>query len=172
MIDYFNQESERLTYRKLAEDDIESWMEFFVDNDMIHFVGLDPNKPHKELSELSVNKQIERYPSGLGMLALIEKSSDNFIGMCGIIPRDLEKGKAFEIGYSIKPKYWGKGYATESAKHFKTYGLLNNIAKQFISIIARKNVDSIKVAEKNGMSLLYEMEYIGMDVFVYGTPIN
>ena len=104
-------------------------------------------------------------------MAVISKEDSKLIGMCGIIPRDLEKGHFSEIGYTLKPKYWGKGYATEAATHMKSFGIENNISKQFISIIHIDNIDSIKVAEKNGMSKLYEMEYIGMKVFVFGTKI-
>lgn len=168
-MNYFNQESERLTYRRITEEDIESWTEFFVDNDMIHFVGLDPTRPHRELAEFSIKKQIDRYPTGVGMLALIEKSSGDFIGMCGIIPRKFESGDAFEIGYSIKPKHWGKGYASESSQQIKTFGLKNKIANNFISIIDKNNVKSINVAKKNGMELLREDTFEGMEVYIYGT---
>ena len=42
-MDYFNQESKRLIYRKLVEGDLESWTEFFIDNDRLPYLGMDPN---------------------------------------------------------------------------------------------------------------------------------
>lgn len=43
-MDYFNQESDRLKYRKLTLEDIPSWVEFFVDNDHLKYLGMDLKK--------------------------------------------------------------------------------------------------------------------------------
>lgn len=170
---YFNQQSERLIYRKLTKNDIESWVEFFENNDRLHFLGIDLSKTHRDLATEWINKQLERYElQGLGFLALIEKSTGNFIGMTGIIPRELNNEVYYEIAYSIKPKYWNQGFATEATRQVKQHGIENNIAQQFISIIDKNNYQSINVAKKNGMHVLFEMEYLGMEVFVYGDGIK
>lgn len=165
---YFNQESERLEYRALTKEDVYSWLEFFENNDRLHFLGLDTNKPVMELAQDWIEKQLERYENqGLGLLAVIEKDSLNLIGMCGIIPRELDGKNELEIGYSFKPKYWGKGYATEAASHMKRFGLKNGITNRFISIIHKDNQDSMRVAMKNGMSPLRDSEFMGMPVIIY-----
>ena len=170
ILEYFNQESERLTYRKLTKNDIESWKDFFEENDRLQYLGIDLSKTKDELAEGWINKQLERYETqGLGHLAVIEKDSGEFIGMGGILPRELDEKEVFEIAYSLKPKFWRKGYGTEIAKQMKIFGNENRIAKQFISIIDKNNLESINVAKKNKMEILYEMEYLGMNVFIYGT---
>lgn len=170
ILEYFNQESERLTFRKLTKNDIESWKDFFEGNDRLHYLGIDLSKTKDELAESWINKQLERYEKqGLGHLAVIEKDSGEFIGMGGILPRELEEKEVFEIAYSLKPKFWKKGYGTEIAKQMKIFGSENRIAKQFISIINKNNLESINVAKKNKMEVLYETEYLGMNVFIYGT---
>jgi ribosomal-protein-alanine N-acetyltransferase len=167
---YFNQETERLFFRKLTTHDIESWLEFFDDNDSLHFLGMDLSKSKSELAKGWITKQLERYETqGLGHLAVIEKDSSEFIGMGGILPRELEEKEVFEIAYSLKPKFWQKGYGTEIAKQMKVFGNENNIAKQFVSIIDKNNLASIHVAKKNEMEILQETEYLGMNVFVFGT---
>lgn len=170
-MDYFNQTSERLLYRKLEEADIKSWAEFFIDNDSLPYLGIpDLSKSNEALAEEWIVMQFERYKTiGLGHLATIEKSSGKFIGMCGIIPREVKENKEFEIAYSLKPTFWGKGYGTEMATQMKTFGLQDKIANRFISIIDKRNTASIHVAKKNGMTILYDTEYLGMDVFVFGT---
>lgn len=166
---YFNQESERLTYRALTENDIVSWYEFFENNDKLHFLGIDLTKDHQSLASEWVLRQLDRYKTqGLGGLATIEKSSGEFIGMAGLIPRELDGKEAFEISYSLKPNYWNKGYATEMAKQMKYFGHQHKIANSFISIIDKKNVASINVATKNSMTLIDETEFLGMEVYVYG----
>ena len=170
ILEYFNQETARLIFRKLTKNDIESWKEFFEENDRLHFLGLDLSKTKNELAEGWINKQLERYETqGLGHLAVIEKDSGDFIGMGGILPREIEEKEFFEIAYSLKPKYWKKGYGTEVAKKMKIFGIENKISNQFVSIIDKKNLESINVAKKNKMEILYETEYLGMNVYIYST---
>ena len=43
-MEYFNQETERVILRKLTMSDVEKWTGFFVDNQMLKFVGVDMSK--------------------------------------------------------------------------------------------------------------------------------
>ena len=49
ILEYFNQESERLTFRKLTKNDIESWKDFFEGNDRLHYLGIDYPKQKMNL---------------------------------------------------------------------------------------------------------------------------
>jgi RimJ/RimL family protein N-acetyltransferase len=168
-MDYFNQQSERLIYRKLTEEDIPSWIEFFVDNDRLEYLGMDLQKSKETLAEEWIKAQINRYENqGLGHLAVEVKDTSEFIGMGGILPRELDGIKEYEIAYSLKPKYWGNGYATEIAKKMKAFGSKNIDTNRFISIIDVANMESANVAKKNGMSVLFNTEYFGMKVDVFG----
>lgn len=166
---YFKQESERLRYRKLTEKDIPCWVEFFVGNDRLHILGIDVQKTKETLAEEWIQAQLLRYEKqGLGHLAVELKANGEFIGMGGILPRELLVNKEFEIAYSLKPKYWGNGFATVIAQTMKDYGLKHIEANRFISIIAIENHASAHVARKNGMNVLISTEYLGMEVEVFG----
>lgn len=168
---YFNQESERLTYRAITEEDKQDWQEFFVDNDRLAFVGMANKGTIPEMAEYWINKQLDRYKNGqYGMLAVMLKGTETVIGQVGLLPRNDIKGQdEVEIGYSLKPTYWGKGYGTEMARQMRKFGEENNLAPRFISMINKENDDSVNVAKKNGMKLLFEMEYYEMEMFIYGT---
>ena len=168
-MDYFSQQSDRLQFRALSENDINSWLEFFEGNDRLAFLGIDVNKDYHTLATEWISKQLERYQAdGFGHLAVIEKSSGVFIGMGGILVRELEGEKVFEIAYSLKPAYWNQGYGTEIASQIKKFGRVNQIADSFISIIHKENSASIHVAQKNGMRILRETNYLGMEGFIFG----
>ncbi len=169
-MDYFKQESIRLRFRKLTEADIPSWVEFFIDNDRLHFLGIDDlSKGKEKLAKDWIMAQLNRYEKqGLGHLAVELKETGQFIGMGGILPRELNEQEVYEIAFSIKPKFWGKGYATETAKQLKKFGFENLALNQLISIIDIANLDSIKVAKKNGMTVFFRTVYLGMNVDVYG----
>jgi len=168
-MDYFNQQSERLKYRKLTEDDIPSWIEFFIDNDRLKYLGMDLQKSKEILAEEWIKAQLGRYENqGLGHLAVELKDSGDFIGMGGILPRELNGNKEYEIAYSLIPNYWGRGYATEIAKTMREYGSKKIDTTRFISIIDVANIESANVAKKNGMVVLFNTEYLGMNVDVFG----
>lgn len=170
---YFSQESDRLLFRKLTSNDTKSWEEFYENNDRLHFVGADISQTKEELAETAVNRQLERYENeGVGLLAVIEKNTGIFIGMGGIIFREIDGEHEFEISYSLKPAFWKKGYGTEIATQMKFFGRKLGISKHFISIINKENHDSRNVASKNGMDILKETTFMGMDVYVYGTKNN
>ncbi len=172
-MDYFYQESDRLKFRKLTKKDISSWIEFFDDNDRLHFLGMDLSKEKQELASEWINVQLTRYEKqGFGHLAIEIKSTNEFIGMGGILPRILKEKNEYEIAYSLKPKYWGKGYGTEIAKQIKEFGLKNIETDRLISIIDTRNIQSANVAKKNGMKVLFETEYLGMEVEVFGVYLN
>ena len=169
-MNYFNQETKRLKLRRLTLDDIPTWTEFFINNDRLRFLGIDTTKDSKILATEWIQSQLKRYENqGLGFLALIEKETNSFVGLAGILPREINETTEFEIAYSLKPQFWKKGFATEVAIQLKEFGLNNKIAPRLISIIDKENIDSIKVANKNKMNILYEIDnYLGMNVYVFG----
>ena len=138
---YYDQQTKRLTFRKLTKDDIPKWIEFFRNNDRLHFLGMDISKPKEELAKDWIMMQFERYEKyGLGHLAVELKTTKEFIGLCGILPRELNGKREYEIAYSLIPKYWKKGYGTEMATQMKQFATKNIETKRFISIIHIDNI--------------------------------
>ncbi|MGB0914441.1 MAG: GNAT family N-acetyltransferase [Crocinitomicaceae bacterium] len=171
---YYQQESERLVFREINAEDAENWAPFFIDNPAQKYVGADQfSFPPKEKATNWLSKQIERKENQTyGQLAVIDKQTNAFIGVGGIIERDMSGQKAYEITYSFLPSAWGKGFATELAIHFKQYAFNNIQTDSVISMIHKENEASINVAVKNGMSLSGETEFMGMELFVYRVNRN
>ncbi len=147
------EESERLIFRKLALTDFDTWMAFHEEPLSFQFWEGMPNDP-KEACEHWFDKAFSRYENKLGgMNVLIDKHTNEFIGQCGLLVQTVDNIQELEIGYSILPKHWKKGYATEAAKRCKAYVIEHNLAESLISIIHIKNIPSQKVAINNGMKL-------------------
>jgi ribosomal-protein-alanine N-acetyltransferase len=165
---YYEQASDRLLFRSITLEDIEPWKEFCNQEDYHRFLGMDISIPSATRAKLWVDKQIERKENQqFGQLAIIEKSSGNLIGLAGIIGRPMNDTHEYEITYSLIPRYWGLGYATELANLFRGFALKNIDTKSVISMIHPDNIASIKVAEKNGMVPDGTTEFMGMDLIIY-----
>jgi [ribosomal protein S5]-alanine N-acetyltransferase len=165
--DLLNLSSSRLKYRKLNENDVDLWMEFFQSDKALEFLPYENN--NRVQCKAWLDKQINvRYTvDELGLYAVVEKDSSSLIGQCGLLWQEVDGVKELEIGYHLIPRFWRKGYATEATQTFKNFAFKNKLADSLISVIHINNFNSQKVAERNGMSREKETIFWNMPVFVY-----
>jgi RimJ/RimL family protein N-acetyltransferase len=162
------QASERLNFRLLEESDFETWLPFFENKSVASFLAMDPTKSKEKLCEFWFEKIFNRYNNDLGgMNVLIDKTTNEFVGQCGLLVQEVEEQTRLEIGYSLLPAHWGKGYASEAAIKCKEFAFDNNFTDSIISIIHPENTPSEKVALNNGMTL-----HKNIDGQFHGMPAN
>lgn len=162
------EETERLTFRLLEESDFDSWVKLFETEEAIKFLGLSNTTDPKELCRIWFDRVYKRYEEDRGgMNVLVEKSSGQFIGQCGLLVQKVDDKKELEIGYSILPQHWNKGFATEAAQKCRNEAFQNNYSNSLVSIIHVDNIMSRKVAENNGMYLDKTTTYREMQVDVF-----
>jgi RimJ/RimL family protein N-acetyltransferase len=160
-------ETERLIFRKIHDSDFNEWLKFFEDpNTSLHWVE------EKETPVIACakwyQKQYWRYENGKGgMNALIEKSSGRLVGHCGLLVQTVSGMTELEIGYSLLPEFWNRGYAFEAAERCKEYAFQNDYSESLISIISLTNHPSQKVALKNGMFVEKETVYHENKVYIF-----
>lgn len=148
-----NQESERLTFRKVTIDDYGSWLPLFKEANVAKFLGMPKGLSPTEQCDYWFKKVFHRYTNNLGgMNALINKSTGDFIGQAGLLVQDIEGEERLEIGYSILPKFWKQGYAKEAAITCKDFCFGNDLATNLISMMHIDNIGSEIVATNNGMT--------------------
>lgn len=149
-----NQESERLTYRLMKPTDFEDWLPLFDAENIAIFLGLDAKLTPTQLCEIWFSKGVHRLENDLGGLnVLVDKKLNKMVGQCGLLVQDVEGVEMLEIGYSVLPEYWGRGYASEAAIKCRDYAFENNFRETIISMVHKDNISSEKVALKNGMKL-------------------
>ena len=165
---YYQQETQCLFLRKMTLEDIDEWEQFFINNPLEQYVGVDTSLPPRTKTTNWITLQLKRYQTNdLGHLAAIHKITGALISVSGLIKRTVEETAELEIAYSIIPKYWGNGYATEIASQMRIYATEHQLAPSFISIISLENITSKNVARKNGMSKVKTTSYQGQVVDVF-----
>ena len=103
--------------------------------------------------EAWIARNLERYRrDGHGLWAMLLKDSGQLIGDCGCILQEVEGKNEVEVGYHVRRDLCGNGYATEAAQACMKYAFTKLGARRVISMIRPENLQSIRVAEKNGLT--------------------
>jgi RimJ/RimL family protein N-acetyltransferase len=151
------QSSERLLFRKITQDDFDTWLEFCKFPDSLKYVFTQEQlliEDPVERCKIWFARVFNRYENSLGgMNALIDKKTNAFVGQCGLLVQTIDGIEELEIGYSLMPEHRGKGYASEAARKCKQFAFENNFSDSLISIIHVDNAASAQVAMANGMHL-------------------
>ena len=87
---------------------------------------------------------------GISKLKLTARDDGRFIGRAGF--SYMEERDVFELGYSIMPEEWGKGFATEIAKGLARWFFEKRPEPRFVAFAYAENEASIRVMQKIGMS--------------------
>ena len=88
--------------------------------------------------------------NGFGLWRCDVKATGEAAGICGLVKRDgLEHP---DVGYAFLERFWGRGYASESAAAALAYGRETVGLKTIVAITAPSNAGSIAVLEKIGMA--------------------
>jgi RimJ/RimL family protein N-acetyltransferase len=162
------QESERLRFRQLSPDDFNNWIDIFRDKSACDLLGMSDLTNPEERCERWFSLSENREKNGLGcMNVLIDKTTNEFIGQCGLLVQEIDGETELEIGYSILPKHWNKGYATECARKCRDFAFFNSYSDTLISIVHIENIKSEKEAIKNGMTKVKQTIFKESPVNIY-----
>lgn len=152
--------TDRLYLEELTDDHFPD-LYLLLSNEKVHKYF--PKTLDKKESEDFFQKVQRRYQEdGVSFWAVMRKEDNQFLGICGINKQLVDNNEEFEIGYRILDKFWGQGYGTEAARGCMEYG--KNVLKKrsLVSFIRPINLQSIRVAEKNGLA--YEKDIIFHDL--------
>ena len=159
--------SERLSFRKLTAADFNLWLPFHQDKRTSQYWSGLPNNP-VDACKADFDRTFYRYNHDLGgKLALIEKKTNSFIGLCGLLIQEVDNKSELEIAYSLLPNYWHNGFAMEAAQQCKLFATTNKLADTLISIIQIDNIPSQKVALSIGMQIDKKTTYHDNQVYIF-----
>ncbi|MGH8886073.1 MAG: GNAT family N-acetyltransferase [Egibacteraceae bacterium] len=85
---------------------------------------------------------------GTGQWAVEEKGSGAFVGRAGLHYPERCDWPGIEVGWTLHPSHWGKGYATEAGARAIAYAFGELGAEKLFSMILPENRRSIALARR------------------------
>jgi len=158
-------DTHRLTLRMLRETDFEAYAEMCADQNVMRYIG-DGQPMARPLAWRKLALMIGHWAlRGYGLWAAEERSSGLFVGYIGFW--NPEGWPGFELGWTLRQSFWGRGFATEGAQAALQFAFTELHQSQVISLIHPENAASIRVAQRLGERWVDSTEVMGQPVSVY-----
>ena len=143
-------ETDRLNLRWLSTDDAEFILELLNEPSFLRFIGDKGVRTLDDARDYILNGPADMYTRlGFGLYLTELKDGSVPIGICGLLKRDgLED---VDIGFAFLPKFWGRGYAYESAAAVMAYGKTVLGLNRIVAITSPDNYASGRLLEKLGL---------------------
>jgi len=138
-------ETTRLYLREFIASDGVHFYHLNNDEDVIKYTGNNSFETQEDAMDF-VKSYSDYKRNSFGRWAVCLKETNEFIGWCGL-KYENEKNEV-DLGYRFYKKYWGKGYATESALACVNYGFSILKIEEIVGRAAIENTASIEVLKK------------------------
>jgi RimJ/RimL family protein N-acetyltransferase len=144
------EETERLRLRLFRQDDLPLLCAMNADPEVMRWLG-GPMTAEQTLTRAEAS-QARFQAVGRGMFAVERRADGTFLGIAGLNRLDWYPDE-IEVGWRLRPEFWGQGYATEAgrawiARAFRVLG-----APRVISVADVPNLRSLAVMRRLGMRL-------------------
>lgn len=140
-------DTERLRLRTIDVDDAAFYYELVNDPTWLEFIG-DKGIRSVEGARTAIidgpRAMQQRY--GHSLYVMERKSDGRPLGLCGLIQRDALPDA--DIGYAIRPEFFGQGYTHEAAVAVLAYARERLGMKRVLGLTAPGNANSISLLRK------------------------
>src|SRR5712691_4315283 len=144
-------QTRRLILRPFRKEDIDFLAPLMANTDFMRFsLGVFTGEQTVAFLDKLIDWERRGLPS---QFAVIHRNDNRLIGYCGFFHQKVDGRDEIEIAYRLDPDYWSRGLATEAAEAVRDHGFRDLKLPRVISLIHPENLQSHRVAEKNGMTI-------------------
>jgi ribosomal-protein-alanine N-acetyltransferase len=142
-------ETNRLLLRRLQPSDIPSLIDLWCDSDVTQYMG--GPRDREKLQTIFEEDLKDPFAEEFDLWPVVEKQTQEVIGHCGLLDKEIEGKEEIEVNYIFKSSAWGKGYASEIGSALIEYAFKEKKLTRLIALIEPENAPSERVAAKIGM---------------------
>ena len=143
--------SERLYYRPFRRSDAEAAFAFFGDPEVMEYSTFGVHPDIERTAEMLAGFIDHNRRCGFGLWAVIERETDELIGMAGLTEFDREQGDELELAYRLRRDRWGRGYGSEAAAAWVEKGFTTLNLPHIVAVAEPEHAVSKHILEKVGM---------------------
>lgn len=150
-------ETDRLIIRAFTPEDAEGIFELDSDPEVHRYLGNNPIKTMEQATGAIQFIRQQYQDNGIARWAVIEKETHKFMGWTGLkLMKETvnNHNNYYDLGYRFIKKYWGKGYATETAIASLAYGFNELKLPQVFAMADVQNAGSNAVLKKVGLQFI------------------
>ncbi|GAA3995587.1 GNAT family N-acetyltransferase [Hymenobacter fastidiosus] len=147
-------ETERLILRELLPSDDAGMFELDSDPEVHRYLGNKTVQTIGQSQALIAFVRQQYVDNGIGRWAVVEKQTGDFVGWSGLkLAPGPTNGRTsyYDLGYRFIRRYWGRGYATETARASVRYGFDTLRLPLICGIADVRNLASNQVLQKAGL---------------------
>lgn len=153
--------SSRLYFTPTTTEDRDISMALMTSPEVMKFISGVPRTEEQVMNMLLLGIQQMKENSKVGFWVIKEKSSEMKIGNLILrIPATDENDGSLEVGYTLLPIAWGKGYATEALGALIHHVQSNKLSEKLSALIDPKHPASRQVLLKHSFILKGYRDYI------------
>lgn len=142
-------ETGRLLLSELADDDAEFILGLVNEPSFLHYIGDRGVRTLDDARRYIRQGPVASYQHyGYGLLRMGLKPDGMPIGMCGVLRRETLSEP--DLGFSMLPAFWSKGYAHEAAAAVMTHARASAGVGRVLAITSVDNDPSIRLLGKLG----------------------
>ena len=155
-------ETKRLILGEIIPEDANKLLNLDADPLVHRFLRNKPLKSREEAVERIELIRAQYEENGIGRWAVIEKETAEFTEWSGLKLEPIETNgfkNYIDLGFRFIPKYWGRGYASESELASVVYGFEKLGYESIYGAADADNIGSNKALQKSGFKFINDFEY-------------
>lgn len=163
-------ETDRIVFRHIEPEQGHLFFDLNSDPEVMRYLTDGRPDTQKDIDEIMerVAKLRVKFDDKYGNYFAFQKSNDEFMGWFCLRPGhdQPENFDLIEIGYRLKQKFWGQGYATEGALALRELAFIEYKTPKVFAIAMLANKGSSNVMKKIGLKFSHrytETKFPGED---------
>ncbi len=147
----FELETQRLWLAPVTDADVAALVRHWGHASVGRYLWADTAVTYDMVSSVVTTSDLDFRRHGYGIWAIRLRRASALLGVCGL--RRMQGSDCIEILFSLRPRYWGCGYATEAATRVIDYGFRCLSIERLVASAGFGSAASLRVLRRLGMSV-------------------
>ena len=162
--------TDSLVLRPLQPTDAEVLLHIYQTEGVLQYFPTTTPPPLERVERFIAGQQEHWEKHGYGNWGIMPEGESQIAGWAGL--QFLPELNDTEVGYLLAKPFWGRGYATKTARASIQFGFERCGLDYIIALVHPENLASRRVIEKCGMTYVETINLWGIDLMRHRIDLN